>query len=188
VLAQFPSDALLATSDLSYIKCQCQWACVWIHLRLTDKTRVDPEFGAKLTAKLKGNLRITLIFGDFPIMLMFDWSNGRRAAMLLLQCLISKCIAFFPPADFISVFFKLFQYLHWIKLCLRKWEELYLKFCPQRYCQSLSIGDRKVWSANNMYSLFWTAEVVTHMFKQDSSNKSNTLAERNPSFREEWIE
>jgi hypothetical protein len=31
------------------------------HLRLTDKTRVDPEFGAKVISKLMGNLRITVL-------------------------------------------------------------------------------------------------------------------------------
>jgi hypothetical protein len=35
--------------------------CLGLNLRQTDNTRVDPEFGAKLAAKLMGNLRITRI-------------------------------------------------------------------------------------------------------------------------------
>jgi hypothetical protein len=56
-----PSDALLATSDLSYVETQRQRAYAWLNLCLNDITRVNPAFGAKLMAKLMINLRITLI-------------------------------------------------------------------------------------------------------------------------------
>jgi hypothetical protein len=61
VLAQLSQMHCLATPDLSCFETQCEWACVWLNLLQSENTRVDPEFGAKLVAKLMLNLRITLM-------------------------------------------------------------------------------------------------------------------------------
>jgi hypothetical protein len=53
-----PSTAVLMTSNISDVKLSASGP----DLRLTEKTRVDPEFGVNLVAKLELNLRITLLF------------------------------------------------------------------------------------------------------------------------------
>jgi hypothetical protein len=64
---------LVGDPDLPYLETQYEWACIWLTLRLTENTWVDPEFGTKLEAKLLTNLRITLLPGfSSTVAIRFD--------------------------------------------------------------------------------------------------------------------